>query len=197
MSFDGKYVITADRDEKIRISHYPNCYEIHQFCLGHTELVIWIQLLSNELLVSAGADGTIRLWSVENGTCLCTMKTGSVAASEDGADATVRMPNSCAVVSPTRFWVSFEGSSTISLYEVQNGKDIVEIETKNVNSAVFSLTFINQQLVALVNDEPNLRNLTNTDSNVQFKVNLDVGEVGGKSSMKKQRDVKYKKPRLE
>lgn len=194
MSFDGKYVITADRDEKIRISNFPNSYEIHQFCLGHKELVLWIQLLNNELMVSAGADATIRLWSIEHGTCLCTLSTKNAASEQE---ATVRIPSSCAVVSPDRFWVSFEGSSSISLYEVQNGKDLVEIDTKNVGSTVFSLAFTNQQLMALVSEEPHLRNLTNTSA-VDFKVSLTVGEVGGKSSMMKTRDAKYaKKPRLE
>lgn len=34
---DQKFLITADRDEKIRISHFPNAYNIETFCLGHKE----------------------------------------------------------------------------------------------------------------------------------------------------------------
>ena len=34
---DDKYLATADRDEKIRISHYPNAYNIQSYCLGHLE----------------------------------------------------------------------------------------------------------------------------------------------------------------
>ena len=34
-----KYVVTCDRDEKVRLSHFPNAYNIHAFCLGHTQYV--------------------------------------------------------------------------------------------------------------------------------------------------------------
>jgi WD40 repeat protein len=34
---NGNYILTADRDEKIRVSQYPKTYNIETFCLGHTE----------------------------------------------------------------------------------------------------------------------------------------------------------------
>ena len=38
LSFSNSHVITCDRDEeKIRVSRYPNAYNIETFCLGHTE----------------------------------------------------------------------------------------------------------------------------------------------------------------
>ncbi len=39
LSRDEKYIITCDRDEKIRVSHYPNAYSIHNYCLGHKDFV--------------------------------------------------------------------------------------------------------------------------------------------------------------
>ena len=65
----GEYIITSDRDEKIRVSHYPNAYNIHCYCLGHTDFVTNIQIVPehNDILVSASGDGTIRVWKYDEG----------------------------------------------------------------------------------------------------------------------------------
>eukprot|EP01121_Diplochlamys_sp_Union-15-3_P008843 TRINITY_DN2374_c0_g1_i1.p1 TRINITY_DN2374_c0_g1~~TRINITY_DN2374_c0_g1_i1.p1 ORF type:complete len:379 (+),score=56.34 TRINITY_DN2374_c0_g1_i1:83-1219(+) len=74
LSPDEKYVLTADRDEKIRVSHYPNAYNIRCFCLGHTEFVskLIIPYASKTLLISGGADGTLRIWDYLSGVQLHT-----------------------------------------------------------------------------------------------------------------------------
>ncbi|KAA8588458.1 hypothetical protein FQN60_001652, partial [Etheostoma spectabile] len=55
LSPDDKYIITADRDEKIRVSHLRSPYNIQSFCLGHQQFV------------SALLDGTMKLWEYESG----------------------------------------------------------------------------------------------------------------------------------
>ena len=35
LSRDEKYIMTADRDEHIRVSWFPQAYTIERFCLGH------------------------------------------------------------------------------------------------------------------------------------------------------------------
>uniref|UniRef100_A0A0R3RU87 tRNA (guanine-N(7)-)-methyltransferase non-catalytic subunit n=1 Tax=Elaeophora elaphi TaxID=1147741 RepID=A0A0R3RU87_9BILA len=66
MSNDRRFLTSADRDEKIRISRYPQCYVIHRFCLGHTSYVNSIQS-KGTLLFSSGGDGTLRVWDMEDG----------------------------------------------------------------------------------------------------------------------------------
>lgn len=44
---DDRFVITADRDEKIRVSCFPNAYNIHTFCLGHTGWVAVVECASH------------------------------------------------------------------------------------------------------------------------------------------------------
>ncbi|KAN0028659.1 hypothetical protein ACTFIV_010506 [Dictyostelium citrinum] len=69
------YLLSADRDEKIRVSHYPNCFDIESFCLGHTKYVTEILLVPgrDDLLVSGSGDGTIKLWNWKQGKCLQTI----------------------------------------------------------------------------------------------------------------------------
>ena len=39
LSHDEKYILTADRDEHIRVSWYPQGYCIESYCLGSTKFV--------------------------------------------------------------------------------------------------------------------------------------------------------------
>ncbi len=82
MARSGKYLITADRDEKIRVTQYPGAFEIESFCLGHTQYVLIFDLLilcrfvakivelDHGLLISGGGDGTLCLWDYVPGTLL-------------------------------------------------------------------------------------------------------------------------------
>ena len=52
-----EFLLTADRDEKIRLSHYPNAYNIQGYCLGHTEFVSHVKLIDSNRILSASGDG--------------------------------------------------------------------------------------------------------------------------------------------
>ncbi|KAJ1995743.1 hypothetical protein GGI25_000720 [Coemansia spiralis] len=71
-----QYILTCDRDEKIRISKYPNAYNIQAFCLGHTEFVTTVAPASfaPANAVTGSGDGTIRLWEISTGKLLQTVE---------------------------------------------------------------------------------------------------------------------------
>uniref|UniRef100_A0A3Q4GGE4 Uncharacterized protein n=1 Tax=Neolamprologus brichardi TaxID=32507 RepID=A0A3Q4GGE4_NEOBR len=70
VALDDKYIITADRDEKIRVSHLRSPYNIQSFCLGHRQFVSALQILSAHphWLLSGSGDGTLKLWDYESGS---------------------------------------------------------------------------------------------------------------------------------
>lgn len=70
----ANFVITCDRDEKIRVSRFPNAYNIESYCLGHTEFVTNVEVC-RELLISAAGDGTVRFWDFLKGKQLSVIDT--------------------------------------------------------------------------------------------------------------------------
>ncbi|KAJ2591764.1 WD repeat-containing protein 4 [Coemansia sp. RSA 1722] len=74
------YVLTCDRDEKLRVSKYPNAYNIQAFGLGHREFVTSVATASfaPEIAVTGSGDGTIRLWKLDSGELLQTVELDSL-----------------------------------------------------------------------------------------------------------------------
>lgn len=62
---DIRYVISADRDEKIRVSHYPNTYEIESFCFGHEHFVRRLLIVSDSTFVSIDQKNNAILWDLD------------------------------------------------------------------------------------------------------------------------------------
>nr|XP_057938493.1 tRNA (guanine-N(7)-)-methyltransferase non-catalytic subunit wdr4 [Doryrhamphus excisus] len=69
LSLNDKYIITADRDEKIRVSHLSSPYNIQSFCLGHQQFVSSLLVPSGHphWLLSGSGDGTMKLWDITSG----------------------------------------------------------------------------------------------------------------------------------
>eukprot|EP01126_Amoeba_proteus_P043246 TRINITY_DN4738_c0_g1_i13.p1 TRINITY_DN4738_c0_g1~~TRINITY_DN4738_c0_g1_i13.p1 ORF type:complete len:424 (-),score=72.72 TRINITY_DN4738_c0_g1_i13:175-1335(-) len=73
--WDKKYILTGEKDEKIRVSLYPDTYDIVSFCLGHKTFVTSLCLLpvsetESAFLVSGSGDGIVILWEFVEGTML-------------------------------------------------------------------------------------------------------------------------------
>ncbi|KAK2046985.1 WD repeat domain-containing protein [Colletotrichum somersetense] len=66
-----RYIITADRDEHIRVSRFmPHAHVIEGFCLGHANFVSALTLPSQDILVSGGGDSELFVWDWEAGKVL-------------------------------------------------------------------------------------------------------------------------------
>ncbi|KAJ3106620.1 tRNA (guanine-N(7)-)-methyltransferase non-catalytic subunit trm82 [Phlyctochytrium planicorne] len=68
-STDGRYLITSDRDEKVRVSNYPLCFDVQSFCLGHKLFVTAVASIpgGKNLIVSGGGDSFLLVWDIVSG----------------------------------------------------------------------------------------------------------------------------------
>jgi len=141
ITLDSKFVITADRDEKIRVSNFPNSYNIHNYCLGHGDFVTSLGILSEDFLLSGSGDGTVRVWRFLEGTEVARREVchdidqesvnGSNGAAEEKKveeknDRRVAAPSQAAVVSvlclrSSLFLVQVENFSGLLLYGLNFG----------------------------------------------------------------------------
>lgn len=53
-SIDENFILTVDRDEKFRISRYPQTFVIENFCLGHTSFINSIVCISSNIAATSG-----------------------------------------------------------------------------------------------------------------------------------------------
>lgn len=107
-TYEGKeYIITADRDEHIRVSRgLPQSHVIENYCLGHKEFVSALHVPKSHphILISGGGDPELYVWDWTKGELLQKIRVGhgdeqpslplavsGIASfdSEDGQGATV------------------------------------------------------------------------------------------------------------
>ncbi|KAJ8487386.1 hypothetical protein ONZ45_g14363 [Pleurotus djamor] len=69
LSHDRQYIITADRDEHVRVSWYPKGFNIEMYCLGHEKFVsaLHIPEFEEATLVSGGGDPVLKVWDWMSG----------------------------------------------------------------------------------------------------------------------------------
>uniref|UniRef100_A0A8C6TF82 WD repeat domain 4 n=1 Tax=Neogobius melanostomus TaxID=47308 RepID=A0A8C6TF82_9GOBI len=75
VSRDDRFIVTCDRDEKIRVSLSRSPYNIQSFCLGHQQFVSALLSPSGgpHTLLSGSGDGTVCVWDMETGRRLQTV----------------------------------------------------------------------------------------------------------------------------
>ncbi|KAJ5315010.1 hypothetical protein N7476_005317 [Penicillium atrosanguineum] len=80
------YVLTADRDEHIRVSRgVPQVHVIEQYCLGHTSFVskLCIPSWAPKVLVSGGGDGYLIVWNWRAGQIIQKISLNKAVQAQD------------------------------------------------------------------------------------------------------------------
>ena len=111
-------LFTCDRDEKIRISRWPETYIVEGFLLGHTAFVSGFTTLSSSLGVSCGGDMTVRLWDLKAQVEIASASTSNDENSKADAIPTAIAASSCGSIVA----VIYDDCSRLSIYKVNKGE---------------------------------------------------------------------------
>lgn len=93
-------LLTADRDEKVRVSSFPQTCIIKGFLLGHSAFLCSIDTTVDNFCVTCGGDFTVRLWKLSTFSQVAQVDTNGllpVQVSTDGEHVAVIFHNSNAI----------------------------------------------------------------------------------------------------
>ena len=123
LSLEKNLIFSADKDQKIRVSRFPESFVIEKFLLGHESFISRIASSPNgELLVSGGGDAFLCLWNIppiEGEKVSGSMQ--KIAIEFAPEDLTEKICVVALAFSEDEIWVAFEHSCTIYRAEKASG----------------------------------------------------------------------------
>ena len=140
-------ILTSDRDEKVRVSLFPQTFIVEGYLLGHTAFISSLDVALDDgctHCVTSGGDGTVRLWDY---TCfkelaiLPPLPKGAVRNSDNDHSGTVEVEKEedakCsgiedqAVIIPTASAISHDGKIVAVVYDEMDSVDIYAVGTED------------------------------------------------------------------
>nr|A4IGH4.2 RecName: Full=tRNA (guanine-N(7)-)-methyltransferase non-catalytic subunit wdr4; AltName: Full=WD repeat-containing protein 4 [Danio rerio] len=207
LSPDDKYIITADRDEKIRVSFRRSPYNIQAFCLGHTEFVSSLLVPAGhpDWLLSGSGDGTVNVWHYETGRRLHSVDMRKFGLDSENTEKRFAVSRIISSPDGQHVAVQCEGFPSVQLFTVDCGTEglLKPADTLTLPLSPWDVTFDSEnQLWVLLESEdmkvllyrhseqhwrlcdsesPELKKVTNA---LQTQWHLFKGSVGLESQFK-------------
>lgn len=153
-------ILTADRDEKVRVSSFPQSYLVLGYLLGHTQYITSIDSMkmNNGLRVVAtcGGDSTIRLWDLESLQQLSELECPK--AEDDSSLIPIKI-----VLNPkgTMAAVIYDKSTRLDVYMIEESQDnksatLGELaHTADCATFLLSICFQDSDTLLTLSKEPN------------------------------------------
>ncbi|KAJ5503603.1 hypothetical protein N7463_006477 [Penicillium fimorum] len=149
------YILTADRDEHIRVSRgVPQAHVIEQFCFGHTSFVssLCVPSFQPKVLISGGGDNYLLVWDwLENQILQKVQLPGAEGETTVRGIWDVSLAPTADNADPVKaIFVALEGSSQLLYYTLESNNTITHQDTLQLSGNVLALTGIDSRGSILV-----------------------------------------------
>ncbi|KAH9617708.1 hypothetical protein KSS87_017214 [Heliosperma pusillum] len=193
---DGQFIVSADRDFKIRVTVFPKkplngVHEIQSFCLGHSEFVTCLTFVRTPefpqgYLVSGSGDATVCLWDVTSGSLLWTSEVGKYVGTEDH-HMPAAVTDICAFSGGSLIAVAIQSLEGILMLSCDlSQKKLQILEVVNVQHELYfptSLKMSSENMLWMVLGASNLPG-SNPGSFTRLQVMSDFEKGSGEDSVK-------------
>lgn len=138
---EKQYILTSDRDEKIRVSAFPQTTMIEGYLLGHENYITSMDATLKKC-VSCGGDNTVRLWNY-------------VDCNELGRVNVQHLPTRVAM-SPDGMQVAviYHGSNKLDIFKTNDDTSLELQQSIDCPSQPLSVKFVSNERILLVTGEP-------------------------------------------
>jgi uncharacterized protein YceK len=156
----SSFILTADRDEKIRVSYFPHTTIIHGYLLGHSEFVTCCDVASTRpICVSVSGDGTLRLWDYVTCEELAVVNLLRSAPTENETHNTARVVVPTKVTlnpSGTMACVIYNDNATMDFYTIVHSSPfLVQLTHRKVcESQPLAIAFVHDSLCLCLSTAP-------------------------------------------
>lgn len=137
---DGHTLLTADRDEIVRISEFPQTTIVKGYLMGHTAFLCSMDPSSKDVCVTCGGDETVRLWNTNTFELLSTKETPDMLPMQLSADG-------------ERVAVIFHNSNTIHIYSIT---DLELLQTIECSAQPLGVSLQQESTMYVLAKEPTL-----------------------------------------
>jgi len=151
-------ILTSDRDEKVRISQFPNTNIVEGYLLGHSAFISAMDAATNldcSNCVTCSGDGTIRLWNYESAQEVAVAKAVADKPEQDDEGESLLIPSGVAI-SPDGAHVAviYDKHLEVKIF-MASGKDLKLYQTIDCPHQPLGVKFSSTKDLLVLAKEPN------------------------------------------
>jgi hypothetical protein len=183
-------ILTSDRDEKVRISSFPQTFHVEGYLLGHSSYVSDVKVMKNNTngsrCITCSGDGKLRLFDYET----CKELASTNIPHKIGTDNKVNEVKNESSALPVRITINNAGTVVAVMYESFDSVELFSININSDGAATFepiqsiecltnplAITFSSDDSINILTGEPKIIRMTSNEDGFYTNVGDNISAI--------------------